>query len=203
MNLFSDNIDKSLNILPKDGEVLYYGAIFSTEKQKHFFDTLLQEIFWEHDEVFIFGKKIITKRKVAWYGDSEFLYTYSKNTKKALIWTPALLVLKKEVEKVSKESYNTCLLNLYHSGEEGMGWHSDDEKEMKKNGAIASLSFGETRKFKFRHKEDKSLKIDISLEGGSLLVMKGVCQEFWQHQLPITKKVSTPRINLTFRTISE
>lgn len=117
-----------------------------------------------------------------------------------MIWTPELLALKKIVEKESNETYNSCLLNLYHSGEEGMAYHSDDEKMLTKNGAIASLSLGAERKFSFKHKENKQ-RIDIILERGSLLVMKEATQTNWMHRLPLTKKVNSPRINLTFRTI--
>ena len=148
----------------------------------------------------LFGKRIVTKRKVAWYGSRPFEYTYSNNTKKALQWTKGLLELKELVEKHTKETYNTCLLNLYHNGEEGMGWHSDDEKELKPDGAIASLSFGAQRKFVFKHKSTK-IKVDLVLDHGSLLVMKGSTQKYWQHRLPPTKKVHKPRINLTFRSI--
>jgi alkylated DNA repair dioxygenase AlkB len=103
-------------------------------------------------------------------------------------------------EEISGETYNSCLLNLYHTGEEGMGWHSDGEKDLKKDGAIASMSFGAERKFAFKHKETKE-RVDIFLENGSLLVMKGITQSHWVHRLPPTKRIKTPRVNLTFRTI--
>ncbi|HKL91257.1 MAG TPA: alpha-ketoglutarate-dependent dioxygenase AlkB, partial [Allomuricauda sp.] len=154
----------------------------------------------EQDVVHMFGKRIETKRKVAWYGDQPFEYTYSNSTKKALLWTPELLAIKNLTEKFTEETYNSCLLNLYHSGEEGMGWHSDDEKELKPNGAIASLSFGAERKFAFKHKESKE-KVGLTLDHGSLLVMKGTTQSNWLHRLPPTKLVKLPRINLTFRTV--
>ena len=137
---------------------------------------------------------------MAWYGDIPFSYTYSNITKTALVWTEELLALKKIVEERTGETYNSCLLNLYHTGEEGMAWHSDGEKDLKKHGAIASLSFGAVRKFAFKHKEN-GVKIDVILDNGSLLVMKGTTQENWLHRLPPTKVVHTPRINLTFRTI--
>lgn len=132
MKLFNFETDTNRNLLPQDGEVKYYGSIFSAEEANRYFEVLLNTIEWKNDEAFIFGKKIITNRKVAWYGDREFEYTYSKTTKEALPWTPELLQLKKHIEKESGETFNSCLLNLYHSGEEGMGWHSDDEKDLKK-----------------------------------------------------------------------
>ena len=198
MDLFSS--DKIQNILPFDGITNYHGIILDKIQCDFYYQQLLEKINWKNDEAIIFGKKIITKRKVAWYGDSEYSYTYSKVTKTANLWIKELLELKEIVEKESKETYNSCLLNLYHSGDEGMAYHSDGEKMLKKNGAIASLSLGVARKFSFKHKENKQ-RIDIILENGSLLVMKKGTQTNWLHRLPPTKKVNSPRINLTFRTI--
>lgn len=197
MDLFNSN---SANLLPHDGEVNYYGAVMSTDKAQGYFGKLLENIQWDNDKAIIYGKVIVTKRKVAWYGDKPFDYTYSKTTKSALPWTKELLELKEIIEKKSGETFNSCLLNLYHSGEEGMAWHSDGEKDLKKNGAIGSLSFGAERNFLFKHKETKQT-VTVFLEKGSLLVMKGTTQTHWLHRLPPTKKVKSPRINLTFRTI--
>ena len=160
----------------------------------------MNTIEWKNDEIILFGKKIITKRKVAWYGDSGIEYTYSNTTKKALSWTKELLEIKLLIEEQIGSTFNSCLLNLYHSGEEGMGWHSDDEKELEKNGTIASVSFGAERKFSFKHKKDQTT-FSILLENGSLLVMKDEIQLFWQHKLAPTKMVKSARINLTFRSI--
>ena len=199
MDLFSD---ETTNLLPRDGTVNYYGRLFTQEQADHYLEVLLQEIEWEHDQAVIFGKRIVTKRKVAWYGETAFEYTYSNVTKRALPWTPALLELKRAIEAKTGETFNSCLLNLYHSGEEGMAWHSDGEKDLKKNGAIGSLSFGAERKFAFKHKQDKTV-VSMLLEHGSLLVMAGTTQTYWLHRLPPTKLVSRPRVNLTFRTIVE
>jgi len=198
MDLF--NTAENANILPFDGEVNYYGPVMSIEKAQYYFDRLLAHIQWENDKAIIFGKLIITKRKVAWYGDKPFEYTYSKTTKSALPWTKELLALKEIIENKTGEKFNSCLLNLYHNGAEGMSWHSDAEKKLKKNGAIGSLSFGAERKFLFKHKQTKQT-VSVYLEKGSLLVMKGKTQTNWLHRLPPTKKVKNPRINLTFRTI--
>ena len=200
MDLFSSEHNSKDNLLPKDGEVHYHGPIFSSSLANEYYDKLLTEIAWAPDQALIFGKLITTKREVAWYADKAYSYTYSKITKKALLWTPLLLQIKAAVEKASGETYNACLLNLYHNGSQGMAWHSDGEKDLKKNGAIASVSFGAQRKFAFKHKEDKAL-VAVPLEHGSLLVMKGSTQSHWLHRLPPTKKVHSPRINLTFRTI--
>ena len=200
MDLFNSEPDSSINLLPGDGDANYYGKLLSKKEADYYYDRLLNIIEWRNDEAIIFGKKIITKRKVAWYGDTDFEYTYSKITKRALSWTKELLALKSLAEARSGETYNSCLLNLYHTGEEGMAWHSDGEKDLKKNGAIGSLSFGAQRKFAFKHKRTKET-VSILLEHGSLLVMKGTTQTHWLHRLPPTKLVKTPRVNLTFRTI--
>lgn len=199
-SLFNDIPAPSLNLLPQDGIVNYYGKILNAKEAVFYFQTLLDTIDWQNDKAIIFGKEIITKRKVAWYGDKNFSYTYSKIEKFALPWTKELLELKTLVEKISGENFNSCLLNLYHNGEEGMAWHSDAEKDLKKNGAIASLSLGAERKFSFKHKTNGYTK-SLRLENGSLLVMKGQTQSHWLHSLPKEKKVNTPRINLTFRSI--
>ncbi|AQX13921.1 DNA methylase [Elizabethkingia meningoseptica] len=201
MELFERETDSTANLLPKDGTVNYYGKIFSLEEANHFFNVLLHEIEWRNDEAVIFGKKILTRRKVAWYGDLPFEYTYSNATKTALPWTDNLLILKKVAEEATGETYNSCLLNLYHSGEEGMAWHSDAEKDLKKHGAIGSMSFGAERTFAFKHKKTQE-KVALTLEHGSLLVMKGETQDNWLHRLPPTKKFFKERINLTFRTIA-
>ncbi len=200
MDLFSQLSDPTINLLPQDGTVHYHGIIFPLTTADAYLEHLLNHIAWKNDEAVIFGKHIQTKRKVAWYGDRHFEYTYSNTTKHALPWTPELLELKAVTEAETGETFNSCLLNLYHSGDEGMAWHSDGEKDLKKNGAIASLSFGAERKFAFKHKETKET-ISIVLAHGSLLVMKGATQTHWLHRLPPTKKITTPRVNLTFRTI--
>ncbi len=188
------------NILPNDGTVNYYGPIMSIPSANDYFETLLATVEWKNDEAVIFGKHILTKRKVAWYGNEPFEYTYSNTTKRALPWTKELLALKSLCEERTGEIYNSCLLNLYHNGDEGMAWHSDGEKDLKKDGAIASVSLGAVRKFGFKHKQSKQT-VYLMLENGCLLVMKGITQTHWLHRLPPTKNISEARINLTFRFI--
>jgi len=200
MDLFSALLDHPINLLPYDGEVNYFGEIMPSDDSDYYFNRLLNDIDWRCDQAIIFGKRIETKRKVAWYASESFRYTYSKVTKTALPFSPELLYLKALVERHSGETYNSCLLNLYHTGEEGMAWHSDGEKDLKDQGAIASLSFGVERKFAFKHKQSKEV-ISLPLKAGSLLVMKGITQQHWLHRLPPTKLVTDARINLTFRTI--
>lgn len=190
------------NLLPFDGTVHYYGVVMDDVLASKLFNELYEHIEWQHDEAVMFGKRIITKRKVAWYASEPFTYTYSRTTKTAKPWTPALLTIKELIEQVSGETYNACLLNLYHTGDEGMAWHNDSEKELKKHGAIASVSLGAERKFAFKHRETKE-KVEVWLENGSLLIMKDETQDHWLHRLPPTKKVHEPRINLTFRTIEK
>lgn len=199
MDLF-DGHQPVRQILPRDGAAFYHGPIIGEADGDAYFDALMDEIDWRHDRVKLYGKEIVTRREVAWHGDTPYKYTYSHSTKTARPWTPTLALLKAHVEAISEATYNCCLLNLYHSGDEGMAWHADDEKELAPEGAIASLSLGPPRRFIFRHKRDKD-KCELELAHGSLLVMRGTTQTHWEHSLPAMKRVKTPRINLTFRTI--
>ena len=200
MDLLSQLLDPPINVLPQDGEANYHGIVLNLEDADYFFSCLLSTIEWKNDEAIIFDQKVITKRKVAWYASQPFAYTYSKITKSALPWTTELLNLKHKVEAISGEKFNSCLLNLYHTGDEGMSWHSDSEKQLKQQGAIASMSLGAERQFVFKHKTNQQTH-GLVLQHGSLLVMKGTTQTHWLHRLPPTRKVNSPRINLTFRTI--
>ena len=198
MDLFG--FDEQLNILPCDGEVNYFGQIFSAQESSYYLNNLLRNIEWKNDTLVIHGRHIVTKRKVAWYGDHAFDYSYSNSTKIAQGWTKELLMLKMIVEQTTQTTFNSCLLNLYHNGDEGMTWHSDNEDALLKNGAIASLSFGATRKFSFKHKLTRKT-VSLELDQGSLLIMKGTTQTHWVHSLSKSKKITEPRINLTFRTV--
>jgi alkylated DNA repair dioxygenase AlkB len=198
MDLFGN--DPSTNLLPRDGTVNYYGPILSIAETRNYYETLLRDIPWRNDEVVIYGKHITTARRVAWYGDSDFSYTYSGTTKQALVWTPALAALKGKVENLTGTVFNSCLLNLYDDGSQGMGWHSDDEKSLGKDSTIASVSFGAEREFRLKHKRTDE-KVSVLLESGSLLVMKDATQTHWVHCIPKSMKIKTPRINLTFRTM--
>ena len=191
-------INNRPNILPQDGIALYYEKIVNDEEIKGLYDALLNNIHWENERVIMFGKEIVTKRKVAFFSDPSISYRYASKTKIGLPWTSSLLIIKNIVESITKESYNACLLNLYHNGEESMGWHSDNEKEIIANSSIASLSLGANRKFSFKHKASKET-VSIELEDGSLLEMKGSIQAHWWHALLKSKKVTAARINLTFR----
>lgn len=196
MQLFQ--MSESENLLPYDGVLLYISHFLPTEESHRIFGSLMDEIEWKPDEAILYGKHITTKRSVAWYAEKGFSYRYSGTTKTALPWSPLLLELKSKVEGVTKEVFNSCLLNLYHDGSEGMAWHSDDETSLRPNSTIASVSFGAERIFRYKHKKTGE-QVELQLEHGSLLLMKDVIQRHWLHSLPKAMKVKRPRINLTFR----
>jgi len=202
MDLFEQAEKRLKNYLPSDGCVNYFGKVLSSQQADEFFDQLCQQINWQPDELIIRGKRRVTKRKVAWYGNKPYAYHYSNTRKVAEPWIPVLRELKNIVQEETGESYNACLLNLYHDGTEGMSWHSDAEKELVPGATIASFSLGAQRKFCFRHKQSKE-RVEIILEHGSLLTMSGLTQLNWLHQLPVSKKVTRARVNLTFRVMQD
>ncbi len=201
MQLQIGNLNQN-NFLPFDGQVIYHPFAFSKEEIEAYFHDLSNEISWQQDVVKLFGKTYITDRKVAWYAEKPFIYRYSGQSKTALPFSPTLLDIKSRVEKITGAEYNACLLNYYHNGSEGMGWHSDNEKSIRPNSSIASVSLGVSRKFQFKHKTH-GLKFDLILDSGSVLDMRGETQEFWLHALPKSKKVVGTRINLTFRKMAD
>lgn len=201
MNLFELDDNLPIQLLPHNGVVEYYGTVITSDESTKYFEKLLSMVSWKNDMAVIRGQQLTTKRKVAWYADQPYTYTYSNVTKTAQPWFSLLLELKDLVERACNENFNSCLLNLYSNGSEGMAWHCDAEKDLKRNGTIASLSFGAERKFSLKHKCTKE-KIDVNLEHGSLIVMRGKTQSNWLHSIPKTKKVDTPRVNLTFRQIA-
>ena len=198
MDLFGH--DPAHNLLAQDGQVFYHGPVLSVREADRFRDALLTGVPWKNDEAVIFGRHLVTARKIAWYGDAGYSYTYSGTTKHALAWNAELLELKELVERLSGTRFNSCLLNLYHHGGEGMSWHSDDESSLGRDSTIASLSLGAERVFRLKHKR-LPLTAAVTLEHGSLLLMRGTTQTHWLHCVPKTKKITTPRINLTFRTM--
>ncbi|MGE9267776.1 MAG: alpha-ketoglutarate-dependent dioxygenase AlkB family protein [Verrucomicrobiales bacterium] len=194
--------DQPVNVLPVDGEAWDYGVVFERAEATRFLRVFLEEVPWQHDEAVIYGKHIVTARQVAWYGDENYEYRYSGKTRTAMAWTPELRAIRERVEALCGERFNSCLLNLYADGSQGMAWHHDDEKGLGRNATIASVSFGARRAFDFRHKESRE-KVRIFLEAGSLLVMRGRTQSCWQHQVPKALRVREPRVNLTFRRMLE
>ncbi|MFN5444678.1 MAG: alpha-ketoglutarate-dependent dioxygenase AlkB family protein [Crocinitomicaceae bacterium] len=194
-NLFKQN--KNSNLLPFNGSTSYI-PYFINDSENSIFHQLMKEVNWKHDELTLFGKKIITKRQFSFEGDEQIEYTYSRQKKITNPWSLVVLDLKQILEKELNMQFNGCLLNLYNSGEIGMAWHSDNEPELDSAGTIASLSFGATRTFQLKHKQTGE-KIEIKLENGSLLLMDMESQQHWLHQLKKEIKVKDPRINLTFR----
>jgi len=192
--------DCALNLLPADRSVHYYPKVFDEIHSVQLMTLLQDSLKWEPDQLVMYGKKITTRRKVAWVANPKCSYTYSGVLKSPQAWTSELLLIKERLEAIAQCEFNSCLLNLYHDGDDGMGWHSDDEKELDPQAPIASLSLGAERKFAFRHKKNKEM-ISLFLENGSALIMHAPTQDFWHHALLKTKTVSAPRINLTFRKI--
>ena len=180
------------------------------ELHEHFFDAqesgsimqdLISEIDWKQYQIKIFGKTLDQPRLTAYYGEDHPYYAYSNIKLQPIPFTPILLSIKNKIEALTLEKFNGVLLNYYRNGDDSMGWHADDEKELGTNPVIASLSFGASRNFQLQHSLDKSIsKATIVLNDASLLIMKGVTQHFWKHQIP-KQKNKGPRINLTFRKI--
>lgn len=191
---------KTHNILSEDGEVFYYPGFFNADESNLFFEKLEKEVSWNQTPIVIFGKPVLQPRLTAWFGDPEKTYRYSGVTMQPQPWTETLLAIKNKINSTFGLDFNSALLNFYRHGQDSMGWHRDNEKELGSNPVIASLSFGEVREFKFRH-ISKDLKSSVLLENGSLLLMAGQTQHHWQHSISKTKKEIGPRINLTFRTI--
>lgn len=198
-SLFEEQADPVVNLLPCDGIVNDYGNAFTAEADA-MLAWLLTEVPWQHDEIRLYGKRIVTARRIAWYGDDAFDYRYSGVNHRARLWAPPLRALRDRVETLVGVHFNSCLLNRYDDGSQGMAWHSDDEAELGPETVIASVSFGATRKFAFRHRHTRQ-KVEMLLHHGQLIVMRGQTQAHWQHALMKSTRVTQPRVNLTFRTI--
>ena len=194
------SFDKETLDMP-DAKVAFYKHFFGAKESDQLFQILLNETQWRQDSMSVYGKVINLPRKTAWYGDRGRSYTFSGIHLEPEPWTPALLQIKKRIEEVSDVEFNSVLLNLYRHGQDSISWHTDAERELGENPTIGSVSFGEGRRFMFRHKHDKELEAEVDLTHGSFLLMGGETQHYWQHQIPKTTKQVKPRINLTFRTI--
>jgi len=181
----------------------YFPAVFSSGESYSLMETLINNVPWLQRTVPMYGKDIITPRLTAWYGDAGKSYTFSATKFDPLPWTNELLQIKYQVEKMTDVSFNTVLLNYYRNGNDSVAWHSDDEYELGSNPVIASVSFGQTRRFDVRSKTDHAQKYAIGLQNGSLLLMKGDMQHCWEHRIAKSNKVLAGRINLTFRIINK
>ena len=185
-----------------DAEVTYYPDFLSKKEATQYFDSIYKDTKWQQDDIKVFGKTYLQPRLTALYASNKNSYSYSNITMYPEVFTFALSEIKTRIEKIVDVTFTSCLLNLYRDGKDSNGWHSDDEKELGKNPIIASVSLGEDRVFKMRNKTDKQLQTKLILSSGSLLLMKGKTQHHWQHQIPKTSKKVAPRINLTYRIIS-
>jgi alkylated DNA repair dioxygenase AlkB len=188
------------NLLPYDGEAYLYKGLF---QEQNLLEQIKQEVKWRNDKIKMFGKTYQQARKVAWEGDEGIKYCYSNILMQAVGWSPSVMSLKQEIETFLErpDYFNSALVNLYRTGTDHMSWHSDNEKELGVKPLIASLSFGATRDFFFRHQKGHKVKIELSC--GDLLIMQGQTQEFWKHSLPKRLKVHTERLNITFRKIQQ
>lgn len=188
--------------MPTAEQLQYHPHLFDSQEQSLLMHALQEEIPWKQEHIKLFGKTHPTPRLTAWHGDAHCVYKYSGVINQPFPWTPSLLTIKTRIESLTHGAiFNCVLLNYYRNGSDKMGWHSDDEKELGPNPNIASVSFGATRRFDFKHKTEANNKFSIHLESGSLLLMQGDMQHHWLHQLPAQKRINEPRINLTFRYI--
>ena len=197
MNSLFESEPIKLNL--KDADIVYFPHFFDTKEANSIFELLINEIPWQQDTIRVFGKSYPQPRLTALFGNQDKSYSYSNIKMFTNNWTPLLEKIKIELEKISETHFNVVLLNYYRNGKDSNGWHADNEKELGTNPVIASLSFGAKRCFQLKHNFDKSLKKNITLEHGSLLIMQGTTQHFWKHQIPKTSKPTDARINLTFR----
>ncbi|MFS2187249.1 alpha-ketoglutarate-dependent dioxygenase AlkB [Mucilaginibacter sp. Mucisp84] len=185
-----------------EGLLDFKASLFDRTDSSRLFQYLKDEIQWKQETLVLYGKRVLTPRLTAWYGDEGIAYRYSGASFISLPWTSTLLEIKAKAEAFACTRFNSVLLNLYRDGNDSMSWHSDDEKELGTNPLIASVNFGEERRFDFKKKENPKIKHSIMLNNGSILVMKGDIQHNWQHQIAKSMKAKGTRINLTFRLVN-
>ncbi|MBP4138877.1 MULTISPECIES: alpha-ketoglutarate-dependent dioxygenase AlkB family protein [Flavobacterium] len=181
-----------------DTELILIDNFFSKEESDHYYEMLLHKTKWREYEMEIFDKTVTAPRMIAWYEDKDNPGADQNGPD----WTYELLTIRSRVEKETQVDFNSVLLNLYRNGKDGVAWHSDKEHNTGPNPIIASVTFGETRMFRLRHKFRKEIpQVEIPLHHGSFLLMAGTTNSFWQHQVPKTARNVLPRINLTFRNV--
>ncbi|QJD96137.1 alpha-ketoglutarate-dependent dioxygenase AlkB [Mucilaginibacter robiniae] len=195
------NVEQPLNLLPYQGEAFYYPSFFTEQESAYYSAALQQEIAWKQEPIRMFGKLVMQPRLTALYGYADKPYQYAGLKLHPLPWTGTLLAIKNHIETIAQVSFTSVLLNLYRDGKDSNGWHRDNEKELGTNPVIASVSFGSSRNFHFRHHQHKEVKRSVELVNGSFLLMQGETQHYWEHQIPKSAKVTKLRINLTFRVI--
>lgn len=200
LDLFSTEPNYGEVVKINNGEYIYIPNFYDVATADKFLSRLINDIKWKQESMNMYGKEIPFPRLTAWYGDSDRPYSFSGITLKPNPWSAGLLKIKKDIEEKTEVVFNSVLLNRYRDGNDSISWHTDAEKELGENPVIASVNFGAERKFQLKHK-DTNEKIEILLKHGSLLIMQGELQHFYKHQVPKTKKVTTERVNLTFRVI--
>ena len=189
------------NLLPYGGELYYIPSAFTCEQSDEYFNQLFTEIRWKQEPIKIFGKEVMQPRLTAWYGDVTKPYAYSGITMAPNHWIDPLLEIKVVADKISGAQSSSALMNLYRDGNDGLGWHRDNEKVLGPAPTISSVSLGAVRTFQLRDYKDKKNIISIDLQPGSVVVMRGASQQMWEHRVPKSKKVFGARINITFRLI--
>ena len=180
----------------------YYPGFFDATESEALLNNMIGTIPWKQESIQMYGKLMKTPRLTAWYGDNDKDYTFSGTKYHPIPWTDELLIIKQKIEPVAGTRFNSVLLNYYRDANDSVAWHSDDEYELGKNPIIASISFGQVRRFDIRHKQDKNRKFSIYLENGSLLIMKGNLQHHWEHRIAKSTRAMKSRVNLTFRVIN-
>lgn len=200
LNLFDESLEHGKPIRISNGEYIYIPDFYNREKANRFLEAFVNDIEWNQESMNMYGRQVLFPRLTAWYGDNDKPYSFSGITLQPKSWSKELLKIKQDIEPLCNMVFNSVLLNLYRDGNDSISWHTDAEKELGINPVIASVNFGAERTFQLRHIETKE-KIEIILKHGSLLIMQGELQHYWQHQVPKTKKVDSKRVNLTFRVI--
>lgn len=201
---FPDAENEPQRIVLEDADLLLYRGALSVEHADTLLDYCLTQLSWRQDHLMIAGRRIPLPRLQNWYGDSGADYAYSGLALEPLPWPEKLLEVRERIEQLTgHSSFNSALANLYRTGADSVGWHSDNEKTLGDNPVIASISLGVTRVFEMKHAVDRAQKkLRIPLSHGSLLLMAGTTQRYWRHQLPKDPSITAPRVNLTFRTVT-
>jgi alkylated DNA repair dioxygenase AlkB len=195
-------VSESESLLPDSSIALIPGFVSQAEADR-LFDRLRRRISWRRDNVRLFGREHPIPRLHQWYGDPGAHYRWSGLVLEPQPWFAELDELRNKIERSTGNRFNSVLANLYRDGNDSMGWHSDDEPELGAEPFIASLSLGASRDLLLRHRDRESgiSTASVPLTHGSLLLMGGLTQSNWQHALPKRRRVTEPRLNLTFRRI--
>ncbi|MHA4847609.1 alpha-ketoglutarate-dependent dioxygenase AlkB family protein [Flavitalea antarctica] len=189
------------SLITHHGKALLYEDFFPEPAATELFSQLREQVPWRQEPIKMFGKEIMQPRMTCWFSDPGISYSYSGITMNAHPWIPPLLEIKARIEQLAGVRFNGALLNFYRDGNDSMGWHRDNEKELGKNPVIASVSFGSERLFQFRDHLTKKESVSVNLSHGSLLIMSGESQQYWEHRIPKQPGISAPRVNITFRII--